>query len=133
MPTRDDPRRANMLNFANSDLAFKGQHLFVGNFHGFNSYGIENAAAAQADRLDRLPRRTGRRVGPRQPAVHVGGADARPHRLRRPGYQETVSKERFRGVRIFDISDLNKPRQVAAVQTCRGSHTHTLVDEPDDA
>ena len=43
------------------------------------------------------------------------------------GNAETVSKDRFRGVRIFDISDLKKPRQVAAVQTCRGSHTHTLV------
>jgi hypothetical protein len=43
-----------------------------------------------------------------------------------------VSKERFRGVRIFDIKDINKPRQVAAVQTCRGSHTHTLVTDPKD-
>jgi hypothetical protein len=43
-----------------------------------------------------------------------------------------VSAERFRGVRIFDITDPAKPRQVAAVQTCRGSHTHTLVPDPDD-
>ena len=43
-----------------------------------------------------------------------------------------VSAERFRGVRIFDISDINKPKQVAAVQTCRGSHTHTLVTDPND-
>jgi hypothetical protein len=45
---------------------------------------------------------------------------------------ETASAERFRGVRIFDISDLRKPKQVAAVQTCRGSHTHTLVPDPKD-
>jgi hypothetical protein len=44
-----------------------------------------------------------------------------------------VSKERFRGVRIFDISDIRKPRQIAAVQTCRGSHTHTLVVDPKDS
>ena len=43
------------------------------------------------------------------------------------GDQDSVSAERFRGVRIFDITDIKKPRQVAAVQTCRGSHTHTLV------
>jgi hypothetical protein len=43
-----------------------------------------------------------------------------------------VNHERFRGVRIFDISDLDAPRQVAAVQTCRGSHTHTLVEDPND-
>ena len=43
-----------------------------------------------------------------------------------------VSAERFRGVRIFDITDVSKPKQVAAVQTCRGSHTHTLVTDPND-
>src|SRR5262249_45746360 len=41
-------------------------------------------------------------------------------------------KDRLRGVRIFDISDIRNPRQVAAVQTCRGSHTHTLVVDPKD-
>jgi hypothetical protein len=45
----------------------------------------------------------------------------------------TSSPDRFRGVRIFDISDIGTPRQIAAVQTCRGSHTHTLVTDPDDA
>ena len=48
------------------------------------------------------------------------------------GVPEPVSAERFRGIRIFDISDVRMPRQVAAVQTCRGSHTHTLVTDPDD-
>jgi len=48
------------------------------------------------------------------------------------GIQAKVSAERFRGVRIFDISDLKKPKQVAAIQTCRGSHTHTLVTDPKD-
>jgi len=43
-----------------------------------------------------------------------------------------AQKDRFRGVRIFDISDIKNPRQVAAVQTCRGSHTHTLVIDPND-
>ena len=47
------------------------------------------------------------------------------------GVQTPVSAERFRGVRIFDITDLSKPKQVAAVQTCRGSHTHTLVTDPE--
>src|SRR6516162_4500217 len=43
-----------------------------------------------------------------------------------------AQKDRFRGVRIFDISDIQNPKQVAAVQTCRGSHTHTLVVDPND-
>jgi hypothetical protein len=48
------------------------------------------------------------------------------------GVAAPASAERFRGVRVFDISDVSKPRQVAAVQTCRGSHTHTLVTSPRD-
>ena len=48
------------------------------------------------------------------------------------GVAEPASAERFRGVRIFDISDMTVPKQVAAVQTCRGSHTHTVVTDPDD-
>jgi hypothetical protein len=48
------------------------------------------------------------------------------------GVATPVSAERFRGIRIFDITDLAKPKQVAAVQTCRGSHTHTLVTDPKD-
>jgi hypothetical protein len=48
------------------------------------------------------------------------------------GVADTVSAARFRGVRIFDITDLDHPKQVAAVQTCRGSHTHTLVTDPKD-
>ncbi|NJM53029.1 MAG: hypothetical protein HC846_06300 [Blastocatellia bacterium] len=43
-----------------------------------------------------------------------------------------ASKDRFRGVRIFDISDISNPKQVAAVQSCRGSHTHTLVPDLKD-
>jgi hypothetical protein len=49
------------------------------------------------------------------------------------GVETPVSVERFRGVRIFDISDVSQPRQIAAIQTCRGSHTHTLVVDPDDS
>ena len=55
---------------------------------------------------------------------------ARLRRRRRRG--ETVSKDRIRGVRIFDISDINNPKYLANVQTCRGSHTHTVVTDPND-
>ena len=48
------------------------------------------------------------------------------------GVPDTVSKDRFRGVRIFDISDVAHPKQIADVQTCRGSHTNTLVEDPND-
>ena len=86
-PSRRQARSgaANDLSFANSDLAFSGNHLFVGNFHGFNTYDIENPRRPTAARLGGLPGRPGRRVGPRQSAVHVGRADARPDRLRHAG------------------------------------------------
>ncbi|MGE0464742.1 MAG: LVIVD repeat-containing protein, partial [Vicinamibacterales bacterium] len=118
--------------FTNSDLAFFGTHVVVGNYHGFNTYDIENA---------RKPRLITSVVCPGgQGDVSVWGnllfmsVEQTRGRLDcgLQGVQETVSAERFRGVRIFDISDMRKPRQVAAVQTCRGSHTHTLVPDPKD-
>ncbi len=120
------------LNFANSDLAFKGTQMFVGSFHGINSYDIERAAK---------PRLLASIVCPGgQGDVSVHGhllfMSVEQTRGRVDcgveGAPETVDKARFRGVRIFDISDLSKPKQVAAVQTCRGSHTHTLVPDPTD-
>lgn len=120
------------LSFANSDLAFRGNLLFVGNFHGFNTYNIENA---------RRPRQVASVVCPGgQGDVSVYGnllfmsVEQTRGRLDcgTQGVQAPVSAERFRGIRIFDISDISKPRQVAAVQTCRGSHTHTLVPDPRD-
>jgi hypothetical protein len=54
----------------------------------------------------------------------------KPQLRRRP--LPAAQKDRFRGVRIFDISNIQNPKQVAAIQTCRGSHTHTLVTDPND-
>jgi hypothetical protein len=118
--------------FTNSDLAFRGNHVIVGNYHGFNTYDIENA---------RRPRLLASVVCPGgQGDVSVHGnllfMSVEQTRGRLDcgvgGVQVPVSAERFRGVRIFDISDVQKPKQVAAVQTCRGSHTHTLVTDPKD-
>jgi hypothetical protein len=116
--------------FTNSDLAFFGTNAVVGNYHGYNIYDVENA---------RRPRLLTSVVCPGgQGDVSVWGhllfmsVEQTRGRLDcgLQGVEGTVSAERFRGVRIFDISDIRKPRQVAAVQTCRGSHTHTLVPDP---
>jgi len=127
-----DPVASNRLGFTNSDLAFSGTHAFVGSYHGFNTYDIERPGR---------PRLLASVVCPGgQGDVSVHGhllflsVEQTRGRLDcgTQGVQTPVSAERFRGVRIFDISDMSKPRQVAAVQTCRGSHTHTLVPDPKD-
>ena len=124
--------RPGILNFANTDLAFAGDVLFQGNYHGFNTYNVEDPLS---------PQLLGSVVCPGgQGDVSITGnllimsveqtrgrLDCGLH-----GVAEPVSDVRFRGVRIFDISDVRMPKQVAAVQTCRGSHTHTLVTDPDD-
>jgi len=124
--------RPSGLNFANSDLAFSRNHLFMGNFHGFNTYDVDSS---------RRPRLLASIVCPGgQGDMSVRGnllfmsVEQTSGRVDcgTEGVQAQVSAERFRGVRIFDISDLSKPRQIAAIQTCRGSHTHTLVDDPND-
>ena len=122
------------LNFANSDLAFSRDHLFVGNFNGFNAYTIEDAARARLLASVVCP------GGQGDVSIHgnllIMSVEQTRSRIDcgAQGVQAAVSPKRFRGIRIFDIADLKNPKQLAAVQTCRGSHTHTLVtDEKDRA
>ena len=119
------------LGMANTDMAVSNGRLFVGNFNGFNAYQLGDGAPELAMSV----------VCPGgQGDVSVHGnllfMSVEENRGRLDCGTTTtadeVSAERFRGVRIFDISDLNAPRQIAAVQTCRGSHTHTLVPHPSD-
>jgi hypothetical protein len=126
------PPARSTLNFANSDLAFSGNHMFLGSFNGFNTYDIEDAKRVQLIASVVCPGGQG--------DVSVYGnllfMSVEQTRGRidcgTQGVEAAVSAERFRGIRIFDISEVRKPRQIAAVQTCRGSHTHTLVKDPDD-
>ena len=139
------------LAFANSDLAFQGNYLFQGNFYGLSIYDITNPArtrlvtsmvcpGGQNDvsvyknllflsvempngRLD-----CGTQGFPPPPPTPEPVAGEEKKEPPPPPAQ----KDRFRGVRIFDITDIRNPKQVAAVQTCRGSHTHTLVVDPND-
>lgn len=127
---RQNPPRYTPLALANSDMAMKDGTLFLGNFNGFNAYDVTGGE----------PRLVMSVVCPGgQGDVSVHGnllfMSVEENRGRvdcgAKGVEGEVSAERFRGVRIFDISDLNAPRQIAAVQTCRGSHTHTLVPSDD--
>jgi hypothetical protein len=135
------------LAFANSDLAFQGKHLFQGNFYGVNIYDISNPAKAQLVTSMVCPGGQGD-VSVYKNLMFMSvempngrfdcGTQGFPPGPPPPAGEEkkqpvpAPQKDRFRGVRIFDISDIKSPRQVAAVQTCRGSHTHTLVVDPKD-
>ncbi len=126
-PNAAAPPGAGGLDFANSDLAFSGTHMVMGNFHGFNAYDIESAKSPRLLASIVCP------GGQGDVSIHGNLLFMSVEQTRgridcgTQGVVEPVSKERFRGVRIFDITDIRNPRQVAAVQTCRGSHTHTLV------
>jgi hypothetical protein len=120
------------LDFANSDIAFRRADLFLGNFNGFNTYDIETPKKPRL--LTSVVCPGGQ--GDMSVYGHLLFMSVEQTRGRvdcgTQGVTEAVSAERFRGVRIFDISDITRPKQVAAVQTCRGSHTHTLVTDPTD-
>ena len=123
--------RGGLLDFANTDMAFSGDLLVAGNYHGFNAYRLGE---------DGVPQLVSSVVCPGgQGDVSIVGnlliMSVEQTRGRidcgREGITQKVSEERFRGLRIFDISDISHPRQVGQVQTCRGSHTHSVVGETD--
>jgi hypothetical protein len=126
------PGRGSALNFANSDLAFRGDHLFIGNFSGFNIYDIENPTKTKLRSSVVCPGGQGD-VSIRGNLLIMSVEQTRGRiDCGTTAIEAPVSPERFRGIRIFDITDLKMPKQIAAVQTCRGSHTHTLLEDPDD-
>jgi hypothetical protein len=135
------------LAFANSDFAFQGNHLFQGNFYGVNIYDISNPANATLLTSLVCPGGQGdvsvyknllfMSVEMPNGRLDCGTQGFPPEPPPAPGHEKerrlpAAQKDRFRGVRVFDISDIKNPKQVAAVQTCRGSHTHTLVLDPND-
>jgi hypothetical protein len=148
----------NGLTYANSDLAMGGTHLFIGNFYGISIYDIADPARIKLTTAIVCPGGQGdvsvyghllfmsvegggrKDCGkepfptPAAPAPGIAGAapaaGGRAGRGARP--PEVAQPDRIRGIRIFDITDISNPKQVADVQTCRGSHTHTLVVDPKD-
>ncbi len=135
------------LAFANTDFAFQGTHLFQGNFYGVNFYDISNPAKVSLITSLVCPGGQGdvsvygnllfMSVEMSNGRLDCGTQGFQPLPPPEKGHEDEqrlplASPDHFRGVRIFDISDIKNPRQVAAVQTCRGSHTHTLVIDPND-
>ena len=128
----DDEYRSPPLSFANTDMAFDGDVLVTGSYHGFNIYDIGTPGAPELMSSVVCPGGQGdvSIVG----ELLIMSVEQTSARLD-CGLQGTigdVSGERFLGVRIFDIGNLRRPRQVGAVQTCRGSHTHSVVSSSDE-
>ncbi len=127
-----NPQAPGDLRFSNSDIAFRGDIAFLGNFHGFNIYDISNPASPVLRTSFVCPGGQGD-VSVHGDLLFMSVEETRGRiDCGTQGTGGAVDPERFRGVRIFDISDISAPRQIAAVQTCRGSHTHTLVSDPRD-
>ena len=126
------PPTGKFLNSTNSDLSFTGPYAIQGNYNGYQVWDISNPAkpalkigyycpASQSD------------VSVYKNLLFVSG-EGNSGRLdcSGEGVHDSVSAVRLRGLRIFDITDIANPKYVGNVQTCRGSHTHTVVEDPND-
>lgn len=120
------------VGVTNSDLAFKGNYAIQGNYDGVQIWDVTDPSspttvityvcpASQSD------------VSVYGDLLFVSGEGMSGRLDCAPGgVDEAVSQDRLRGIRIFDISDIENPRYVHNVQTCRGSHTHTVLEDPND-
>jgi hypothetical protein len=126
------PPSEKFLGVTNSDLAFTGKYTIQGNYNGFQVFDISKpekpvpvlsyvCPASQSD------------VSVFRNLLFVSG-EGQTGRVDCgiQGVPEPVSKDRLRGIRIFDIADIANPKYLTNVQTCRGSHTHTVVTDPND-
>jgi hypothetical protein len=120
------------FRYMQSDLAFMRQYVFQGNFQGLQIWDVSNPKQVKQV-LELVCPGAQNDVSVYRNLLFVSVEDV-GGRLDcgSQGIQERVSRDRVVGIRIFDISDLAKPKQITAVQTCRGSHTHTLVTDPRD-
>jgi hypothetical protein len=126
------PPSDQFMDVTNSDLAFNGHYAIQGNYNGWQIWDISNPAkpsladayvcpASQSD------------VSTYKNLLFVSGENLSARLdCGTEGVEDSVSTERLRGIRIFDISDIAHPRNVGNVQTCRGSHTHSLLVDPKD-
>ena len=120
------------FGYLNSDLAFTGHYVIQGNFHGLQVWDIAQPSHPVLVTTYVCPEQQND-VSVYRNLLFASGEDF-DGRLDCgvQGVPDSVSKDRLRGIRIFDIADIAHPKPVTSVQTCRGSHTHTLVTDPND-
>ena len=126
------PPSGKSLGATHSDLAFSGKYTIQGNYNGFDIYDISNPEKPALAQQYLCP------ASQNDVSVYKNllfmSSEATNSRTDCGfgGVPEPISKERVRGIRVFDISDIKNPKLVTSVQTCRGSHTHTVVTQPGD-
>ena len=120
------------MNITNSDLAFTGHYVIQGSYNGYQVWDITDPAHPVLKTAESCPASQSD-VSVYKNLLFVSG-EGNGGRLDcgSEGIKDTVSQERLRGLRIFDISDITTPKYIANVQTCRGSHTHTVLADPKD-
>ena len=127
-----NPDNLGDFGYLESDLAFDGHYVFQGSFHGLQIWDVSDPTHPVLRTTMVCP------GGQGDPSIYGNLMFMSVEETRgridcgTQGVKDTVSTERFRGVRIFDISDLDHPKKIVDVQTCRGSHTHTLIPDPKD-
>jgi len=127
------PSPEGFVGVTNSDLAFTGNYVIQGNYNGFIVWDVSNPAKPKLRKPYLCPASQSD-VSVYNNLLFVSG-EGLTGRIDcgSQGVPEPVSKDRLRGIRIFDISDFDNPKYIANVQTCRGSHTHTVVTDPKDS
>jgi hypothetical protein len=133
-PSEHFINRANPGDFSliNSDISFAGSYVIQGNFSGVQVWDISNPKAPRLHKAFVCPGSQSD-VSVYRKLLFVSGEALNGRTdCGTQGVSDTVSHDRLRGIRIFDITDIANPRSITQVQTCRGSHTHTVVTAPGD-
>ena len=126
------PPTGKALGATHSDLAFTGNYAIMGNYNGFEIYDISNPAKPVLAQQYLCPA-SQNDVSVYRNLIFMSSESTNSRSdCGFDGVPDPISKDRVRGIRVFDISDIKRPKLVTTVQTCRGSHTHTVVTQPGD-
>jgi len=126
------PPTEKVLGATHSDLAFSGKYVIQGNYNGFELYDITNPAKPVLAQSYLCPASQNDVSVFRNLLFMSAEATNSRSDCGFGGVPDPISKDRVRGIRIFDIGDVAHPKLLTSVQTCRGSHTHTVVTQPGD-
>jgi hypothetical protein len=127
------PPSEGFAGVTNSDLAFTGNYAIQGNYNGYQVWDVSNPRRPSLKTAYLCPASQSD-VSVYKHLLFVSGEGLAGRKdCGTQGVPDSVSMDRLRGIRVFDATDIANPKYIANVQTCRGSHTHTVVSDPNDA